>query len=239
MTSLKSSARVLIRSAVQALIQAGRLVDERIRRLRAWLLCNGVETPFDIAARIVDGAVLVSWRGDSSNVGAYVVERSDNSGPYQIRVWVGAGALPGIHTFAWADTNIDLGGYYCYRITAQHSGGSRGCPAEPVCIQGCRGLPTPFDVTAIAWGESETRLWWKCDVTNLSHFRIERALGGALGFQPLAIVPVGAQPGVQPYAFTDLGVQGGVLYCYRIVAEAHDGTQGCFTDPVCAGTQYY
>jgi hypothetical protein len=205
-----------------------------------WLLCNGVETPFDITANITGGAVLLTWLGDSTNVGVYLVERSDNSGPYQIRVWVGAGGLlSGVHPFAWADTNIDLGGRYCYRITAQHTDGSRGCPADPVCIDGCNGLPTPFDVIGIAWGENENRLRWKCDATNVAQYRIERAVGGPVGFQQHAIVPAGPPPGVQQYSYSDLGVQGGVLYCYRIASEQPDGTLGCFTDPVCAGTQYF
>jgi len=210
-----------------------------LRRFWAWLLCHGVQTPTDVTASVSGGAILVAWNGDSTNVGAYLVERAENGGPYQNRVWVGAGALPGEHAFAWADTSVDLGRRYCYRITAQHTNGSRGCPAAPVCIEGCNGLPTATDVTGIAWGATENRLIWKCDATNIAQFRIERSIGTPAAFQFLTNVPAGSQGGVQSYTYSDHGVQGGVLYCYRIASENAAGTRGCFTTPVCAGTQIF
>ncbi len=234
-----TSAIPSIRSRVPAVVGSGPLAGAWIRRLRLWLLCNEVDTPRDITASITGDDVIVLWRGDSTNVGAYVVERSVNNGPYEVIVFVGAGALPGDHSFAWADNNIDLSGKYCYRITAQHTDGRRGCPADPVCAAGCNGVPTPFDVVAIAWGANETRIRWNSDSTDVSEFNVERAVGGPFGFQQLASVPAGSQTGVQSFSYTDLTVQGGVLYCYRLVAKRPDGTLGCLTDPQCAGTMIY
>lgn len=239
MVELRSSISVVIRRLTRAAGGIGRLAGEWIRRFRRWLLCNGVEAPFDIGATITGGAAVLTWMGDSTNVGAYVVERSDNDGPYQIRAWAGAGAVPGIHAFAWADVSIDLAGRYCYRLTAQHTDGRRGCPADPLCIQGCNGLPTPFEVVAIAWGANENRLLWKCDATNLSQFGVERSVGGLFSFQQLAVVPAGTQPGVQQYSYSDFTIQGGELYCYRIASQNSGGTLGCPTAPACAGSVYY
>lgn len=239
MSRLSSYVRAVIRPPALAVARVGRLVRVWSSRFRLWLYCNGVGTPFDITARLEGSDVILEWFGDSTNVGVYVVERADNGAPYQIKVWVGAGALPGVHWFSWADTNIDLSGTYCYRITAQHSNGSRGCPAEPVCIAGCNGVKTPFDVVGIAWGAGENRLRWKCDVTHVAQFRIERGVGGPYNYQQHATVPVGSQSGEQEFSYSDFSVEGGVLYCYRIASEQSGSTLGCFTDPICAGSQWF
>jgi hypothetical protein len=238
MPSLNSLVRTVLRPPALVATELGSAVGTLAQRMRQWLLCNGVATPYAIAASYSGGTVVLTWMGDSTDVGAYVIERSQNNGPYQIRVWAGAGAQPGVHAFGWADTNVDPAGHYCYRLTAQHTNGTRGCPAAPVCVAGCNDLPTPFDLVAIAWGAAENRLRWQCDATDVAQFRIRRSRGGS-PFLDHATVPAGPTPGVQRYSYSDLGVEDGIPYCYRIAAERADGTQGCLTWQVCAGTVYY
>jgi len=81
------------------------------------------------------------------------------------------------------------------------------------------------DAIALSW-ERPTRYADGSRMTDLGEFRIERATGGAVAFDPIATLPVTDRERFQQitrFRFSDRGVEEGESYRYRVVSSTIDG----------------
>ena len=118
----------------------------------------------------------------------------------------------------------------CFILVAA---GFMGCADEDEC----NGLPTPFNVSA-TWSSEGIHLSWQGDCTNIGVYYVQRAVGMSGTYEGLLWVGAyGPPPGIHGFSTVDRHAQPGVNYCYRILSQHYDGTQGCWSDPVCVSVR--
>ena len=127
--------------------------------------------PTDLkAAAVTDAQINLSWTDTSANEEGFKVERKTSTTDFQEIVAVGADIT------AYADTGLESGVTYTYRIRAYNNGGNSDyCNAAGATLGGKPS--TPANLKAVASG-SQINLTWADTSDNEQGFKIERKAAG-------------------------------------------------------------
>ncbi|MBN1446923.1 MAG: fibronectin type III domain-containing protein [Bacteroidetes bacterium] len=135
---------------------------------------------------------------------------------------------------AYTVAGLDPETEYCFRIRAVNLSGVSGYSTiECATTQGSDDPFRPFNLTAVALGETEIRITWEMpDPSNEDGFELQRSLSGAEGDFTM-VTPEPAQ-GSRQYLDTELAP--GTTYFYRLRSYNSFGFSA-WTDTVSATTQ--
>jgi predicted phage tail protein len=172
--------------------------------------------------------VSLTWMDNATDETGFVIERSDNLGPFvQIALapaFAGTGIVP-----PYVDTTVLAGNTYDYRVAAVNAGGpslNYATLAAPVTIPGLQGPTAPDQLEAVYEPQPPDpvtpmiHLQWADNSLDETGFMIERSTdGGAFSVLATAVANV-----TNVATYDDLAVSGGYTYTYRVAAFNANGT---------------
>jgi subtilisin family serine protease len=153
------------------------------------------------ASAVSSSAIDLSWTDGSDNERGFVIERKDGAeGTYA------AVANPGADTTTYADTGLDEGTFYGYRISAVNAGGASGYSNEA----GDTTYPaTPSRLSAETVTSSGTTLTWRDNSSSEEGFSIERMAPGGT-YEEISRVNADVT------SYSDTGLSQFTTYYYRV-----------------------
>ncbi len=169
-----------------------------------------ISVPTEFAAASLYTTVTLSWTDNSLDEDAFHLERK-NGACSGSATWSRI-ADTAANTTSFADSNLEIGATYCYRIRSHNAAGLISAwveletsTAEP---------PPPSGLTGTAASSTVIDLTWTDNTTGESEFLIERCQGaGCTDFTALATVAADTT------SYTDDSVCEGTTYSYRVLAR--------------------
>jgi len=165
--------------------------------------------PYSITTTTGYATVNLAWLDRSAVKEGYHVER--RPGACSAATTAPWEPVASVTTPSFADTGLNTGSTYCYRInTYQNSGAaSRWIEKEAVTLS----PPAPGSVTATVTSTTTVALGWTDTTTGETGFRIERCSGaGCTSFAPVGTAAANAT------TFTDSSACNATVYRYRVLA---------------------
>jgi FtsP/CotA-like multicopper oxidase with cupredoxin domain len=150
--------------------------------------------------------VNLTWTDNANNETGFVVERSDNGGPF-----VQIAALPVADIVSYIDTNVAFGNFYEYQVAATNALGQSGY--SNIAQVDMTGTPpaAPTNLAADVLSASQVNLDWTDNASNETGFVIERSVNGG-AFALLATLPA------DTVTYIDATVAVPNSYTYRVAA---------------------
>jgi FtsP/CotA-like multicopper oxidase with cupredoxin domain len=179
--------------------------------------------PSDLTATLETGPqVSLTWTDNAADETGFVIERSDNLGPFvQLALapaFVGTGpVLP-----PYVDATVLPGNTYDYRVAAVNAGGPSNYATlvAPVTIPGPQ-APVAPDQPVASWEPGpppSINFAWADNSLDEAGFLIQRSSDGGVNFSDLASVVANVE------TYDDFTVLGGYTYTYRVAAFNANGT---------------
>jgi transcriptional regulator CtsR len=157
-----------------------------------------------VAAAVTDAQINLSWTDKSNNEKGFKIERKTSTTDFQEIAAVGGDIT------AYADTGLESGITYTYRIRAYNDGGHSAYSNETKATTG--GKPSaPTNLKAVAASSSQINLTWVDTSDNEKGFKIERKAAGGSWKE------IAADIGKNVVSYSDKGLSAGT-YTYRIKA---------------------
>lgn len=157
-----------------------------------------------VAAAVTDAQINLSWTDKSNNEKGFKIERKTSTTDFQEIAAVGGDIT------AYADTGLESGITYTYRIRAYNDGGHSAYSNEAKATTG--GKPSaPTNLKAVAASSSQINLTWVDTSDNEKGFKIERKAAGGSWKE------IAADIGKNVVSYSDKGLSAGI-YTYRIRA---------------------
>ncbi|MFC1660567.1 fibronectin type III domain-containing protein, partial [Gemmatimonadota bacterium] len=160
-----------------------------------------------VAVSTGSGGVDLSWADESDNETDFRVERSLEAEG----VWGEVGAT-GADATSYADSGLDPGTHYAYRIRACNADACSAYSNETNATTSQAAPVAPSGLNATATGSASVDLGWADESDNETQFRVERkeGVGGAWG-------EIGTAS-ANSTAYADAGLSPNTLYVYRVRA---------------------
>ncbi len=160
------------------------------------------QRPTDIAVRLEEGALLLSWRDNSPDEEGFMIERSVDQGGFMPMATVAADVRQYLN-------HVRVTGRYRYRLRAYNQNGESDYSEEAETF--FSGVPrAALYVAAEGISVSQVQVQWVTEVDNpVTGVKLERSLSPESGFAQIADVPLGG-------VFTDAGLDAETAYYYRV-----------------------
>jgi hypothetical protein len=170
-----------------------------------------VATPTGVSATATSTTDIgITWNDNSSNESGFQIWRSTtgSSGPYSLLSTVG----PNVESAA--DSGLDPGTQYCYKVKALGSG---VIPDSPLSSSDCATtgaqVTAPSNLSASVASSTSIALSWTDNSSNESKFEIWRSTTGASGTYTLR-----KTVSANVESTNDTGLTSGTQYCYEVRA---------------------
>ena len=166
----------------------------------------------------------LTWTDNATNENSYIVERSDNGGPFAILP--GASALPA-NTAAHTDAGLVPGHTYDYRVAAVNtiSGPSAYSNTATLAVPSLPAAPSL--VGAVQQPGLVIAVTWTDNANNETGFTVQRSVNGGL-FGTVAVL------GANAVGFADTVVTPGNTYAYQVRAFNLSGFSAWAASPTVA-----
>lgn len=153
----------------------------------------------------------ITWQGNNSGGTEFLLERSDNGGPYaQIAV------VPYARALSYGDGNVSPGNRYCYRVKARNGGGESGYSNEGCVTIAVVKPAAPSALSASVVDARQIALTWRDNAGNETGFEIERSQDGT-NFSKIG------DAGPNANSYQDMGISPKTKYWYRVLARNGGG----------------
>jgi transcriptional regulator CtsR len=179
-----------------------------------WTGAEGAEidAPSNLKATAVsDSQINLNWTDRSDNEKGFIIERRISSGSY-----AEIASLEPDNT-AFADTGLEPGTRYYYRVCAYNDAGSSAYSNEANAITGGAVPDAPGSLTAKAVTSTRIDLSWTDRSDNEKGFKIERRTSSGSYSQIAAV-------GANATSYTSSGLEPGTRYYYRVCAYNDAGS---------------
>jgi len=169
--------------------------------------------PSHLTATVASSSQInLSWADNSPNENGFEIERK--AGPDG--EWVLLEAVPENQT-AHADTGLELGTTYTYRVRAFNANGESGWSNEAFATAAVMLPAAPDGLSATVATSTRIDLAWTDNAGNETGFEIERKAGVDGTWAPLATA------GANAVSYSDLSAVASTPYFYRVRAVNTDG----------------
>jgi len=176
-----------------------------------------LSAPTGLTATLEAGPqVALSWTDTATNETGFVIERSDNGGPFALLA--APAANPGTGSVAYLDATVQAGNTYVYQVRAVSGAfASANSNTASVTVGAAPAAPTNLRAVLQTSRNAPPRvaLSFRDNATNETGFVVERAANGGF-FTPLATLAARRSTGSVTY--TDTTVTAGNTYAYRVRA---------------------
>lgn len=188
------------------------------------------QVPSGLTAAAASGSEIdLAWADNSSDEAGFEVWQSTSgaTGAFNLLASLPAG------TAAYANTGLEGGTQYCYKVRAS---GAAGAPPSGFTAVACATTETaplaaPTGLTATAASTSQINLAWVDNASGESQYEVWRSTSGSGGsFSAYAFLAADRT------TYSDVGLNAGTEYCYKVKAVA-PGRSSSFAGPDCATTQ--
>jgi FtsP/CotA-like multicopper oxidase with cupredoxin domain len=160
-----------------------------------------------VATNIQSTQVDLAWTDNASTEGGFIIERSDNGGPWNQVAQVAADSV------TFIDTTVLPANTYTYQVYAFNANGNSS-PSNSVEVTTPDVAPAaPTDLTATTVLDTQVDLLWTDNANNETGFVIERSDDGGANWSPVG-VPIAADV----TTFSDTTVAPASSYMYRVYA---------------------
>ena len=167
------------------------------------------------ATAISSGQIDLNWTDNSTNENGFTVERSHNG----IDNWTEIGFSVAENTY-YADTGLNSGTVYYYRIAAYNENGSSGYSNTANGTTDEVAPEAPANLAVIGIFADQIDLSWTDNANNENGFSVERSPNGFDSWQVID------QLGADNTTYSDTGLEADTIYFYRTAAHNSAGSSG-------------
>jgi titin len=175
-------------------------------------------TPGNLTATTLSNRkIRLAWVDSSDNETGFKIERKTSGGAY-VEIFPPGGI--GADVTSLVDSNLAANSLYFYRARAFNAGGNTGYSNEASATTLPNPPLAPSSLIATAVSHRQISLAWADNSFNETGFRIERKIGAAGGYSPIATV------GANVTNYLDFNLVTNTEYFYRVTAFNIGGSTG-------------